>query len=88
MISSATWVQGDWHEFLVECAHQDPQVAGWSDSTRAKLLQVIVRILVEAKYLESARSMKLTPKSLHPDVRRYLSARHEAYVLDCLERAK
>lgn len=79
---------GDWHEFLVECAHQDPQVAGWSDSTRAKLLQVIVRILVEAKYLENARSMKLTPKSLHPDVRRYLNAHHETYVLDCLERAK
>ena len=78
----------DWHDFLAECAHHDPAVAGWSESTRAKLFQVIVRILVEAKYLQNARSMKLTPRSLHPEVRRYLAAHHETYVLECLERAK
>lgn len=78
----------DWHDFLAECAHHDPAVAGWSESTRAKLLQVIVRILVEAKYLASSRSLKLTPQSLHPEVRRYLHTHHETYVLDCLERLK
>lgn len=77
----------DWQDFLAECAHQDPAVAGWSDSTKTKLFQVIIRILVEAKYLESARTMKLSPRSLHPTVRRYLLERNEAYVLDCLERA-
>lgn len=76
----------DWQDFLAECAHQDPAVAGWSDSTKTKLFQVIIRILVEAKYLE-ARTMKLSPRSLHPTVRRYLLERNEAYVLDCLERA-
>ena len=78
----------DWHDFLAECAHHDPAVATWSKLTRAKLLQVIVRILVEAKYLENGRSMKLTPRSLHPDVKRYLIAHHETYVFECLERAK
>ena len=78
----------DWQDFLAECAHHDAAVAEWSDSTKAKLFQVIVRILAEAKYLESARSMRLTPKSLHPDVRRYLSTHHETYVLDCLERVR
>ena len=78
----------DWQDFLAECAHHDAAVAGWSDSTKAKLFQVIVRILAEAKYLESARSMKLTPQSLHPDVRRYLSTHDETYVLDCLERVR
>ena len=78
----------DWQDFLAECAHHDAAVAGWSDSTKAKLFQVIVRILAEAKYLESARSMRLTPQSLHPDVRRYLSTHHETYVLDCLERVR
>jgi hypothetical protein len=78
----------DWQDFLVECAHHDPAVADWSDSTKAKLFQVIVRILAEAKYLESAHSMKLTPQSLHPDVRRYLSSHDETYVLECLERAQ
>jgi hypothetical protein len=77
----------DWADFLAQCAHQDPAVANWSESTRAKLFQVIVRMLVESKYLDTARSMKLTPRSLHPDVRRYLQQRNETYVLECLERA-
>ena len=78
----------DWPDFLAECAHHDPAVTQWADSTRAKLFQVIVRVLAEAKYLDNARSMRLTPRSLHPDVRRYLGERHETYVLECLERAQ
>jgi hypothetical protein len=78
----------DWQDFLVECAHRDLTVASWSATTKAKLFQVIVRILVEAKYLENARSKKLTPPFLHPEVRRYLRNHDETYVLDCLERVK
>lgn len=78
----------DWQDFLAECAHHDPVVADWSDTTKAKLFQVIVRVLAEAKYLENSRSMKLTPHALHPEVRRYLSNHDETYVLDCLERVK
>lgn len=78
----------DWQDFLTECAHHDPAVAAWSDSTKAKLFQVIIRILTETKYLESVRTMKLSPRSLHPVVRRYLVERQETYVLDCLERAQ
>jgi hypothetical protein len=77
----------DWQDFLAECAHHDAAVANWTDGTKAKLFQVIVRILVEAKYLESGRSMKITPPSLHPDVERYLRKHHDSYVLQCLERA-
>ena len=83
----STLVASDWDGFLAECAHHDDAVSGWSELTKAKLFQVIVRILAEAKYLESARSMKLTPQSLHPDVRQYLKNHREAYVLACLERA-
>lgn len=78
----------DWEDFLAECAHQEPGILTWSTSTQTKLREVIVRILAEAKYLESTRSMKLTPRSLHPDVRRYLFERDETYVLECLERAQ
>lgn len=81
-------VSTDWQDFLAECAHHDAAVAGWSDSTKAKLFQVILRILAEAKYLESAHSRRLTPPSLHPDVRRYLITHDETYVLDCLERVR
>jgi Putative inner membrane protein (DUF1819) len=77
---------GDWECFLTECTHRDSIVSQWSVSTQAKLFQVIVRILAEAKYLENTRSMKLTPQSLHPDVRRYLSAQDDTTLLELLER--
>ncbi len=76
----------DWHDFLLEIAHHDSAVAGWSESTKAKLFQVIIRILVEAKFLKDARSMQMTPQTLHPDVRSYLRKHSETYVLECLER--
>jgi len=83
----AALTPADWQNYLTECAHHDPAVLGWSDATQAKLFEVIVRILTESKYLETTRSRRLTPQSLHPDVRRYLALCHETYVLDCLERA-
>ncbi len=77
---------GDWECFLTECTHRDSIVSQWSVSTQAKLFQTIVRILVEAKYLESTCNMKLTPQSLHPDVRRYLSGHGDSALIELLER--
>jgi hypothetical protein len=81
-------IAADWDDFLTECAHQDPAVAKWSESTKDKLFQVVVRILVESKYLSSTKTMGITPRTLHPEVRQYLQARNENYVIDCLERSK
>jgi hypothetical protein len=81
-------IAADWDDFLTECAHQDPAVAKWSESTKDKLFQVIVRILVESKYLSTTKTMTITARTLHPDVRQYLQARDENYVIDCLERSK
>jgi hypothetical protein len=78
---------GNWDGFLTECAHKDPVVSSWSASTQTKLFQVIIRILSEAKYIESTRNMKLTPQSLHPEVKRYLSTSGDTYVMSLLERA-
>jgi len=78
----------DWQDFLVECAHHDPAVSGWSDSTKLKLFQVIVRILAECKFLDGTRTMKLTPPALHPDVARYLRQHNESYLLECMERTQ
>ena len=76
----------DWQDFLIECAHRDPAVACWSESTKLKLFQVIIRMLAETKFLDNSRAMKLTPPSLHPDVSQYLRQHNETYALDCLER--
>lgn len=62
-----------WDSFLTECAHRDDGVNAWATSTRLKLFQVIVRILVEAKFLDSTKTMQLTPPMLHPRLHTYLS---------------
>jgi len=62
----------DWINFLKVCEQKDSAVSSWSESTHAKLGQVIFRILAEAKYLDSTRSLKLVPVSLTPEVLGYL----------------
>ncbi len=72
-----------WDAFLADCEQHDPAVAGWAATTRLKLFQVIVRILAEAKYLDSSRTMGLTPPMLHPQLRVYLKKLGD---LDTLQR--
>jgi Putative inner membrane protein (DUF1819) len=74
-----------WDAFLVECEHRDAAVGTWAATTRKKLFQVIVRILAEAKYLDSARHMGLTPPMLHPTVRAYLNRLGDATTLARME---
>lgn len=75
----------DWDSFLHECEQRDPTVAEWSHTTRTKLLQVILRILAEAKYIDSTKSMRLTPPLLHPKVLRYISMHKDTYAKQALE---
>ena len=78
----------NWEDFLTECAHRDSSVTGWNENTKIKIINGIARILIETKYLVDRKSMKLSPRDLHPVVRRYLVERNEKFVLDCLERTK
>lgn len=75
----------DWKNHVVLCAQRDGAVSTWSETTKAKLGQVIFRILAEARYVDSTRSLKLTPVSLTPEVRAYLVGRKETYVLRCMD---
>ena len=61
-----------WDAFWVECANRDPSILAWSDLTKNKLFQVILRILAQVKYIESNKSKRITPPLLHPQVVRYL----------------
>lgn len=74
-----------WDAFLSECEHRDDAVAGWSESTREKLFQVIVRILAEARYLDSTRKLGLTPPMLHPKARDWLKQLGDAQTLALME---
>lgn len=75
----------DWESFLADCRHRDPEIAKLSDTTKAKMLQVVLRILAEGKYLESTRSLRLTPPHLHPDVVRHLRMHGETAVLALMD---
>lgn len=74
-----------WDAFLSECEHRDEAVAGWSPSTREKLFQVIVRILAEARYLDSTRKLGLTPPMLHPKTCAWLKQLGDAETLALME---
>jgi len=74
-----------WEPFLADCTTRDPAVAAWTDVTRRKLLQVIVRMLAEARYLESTRSLRLLPPHINPAVVRMLSALGEHSLLLTME---
>ena len=74
-----------WDGFLADCIRRDDQVEGWAASTKEKLFQVIVRILAEAKYLDTTRKMNLTPPILHPGAVSYLKLRGDAETLALME---
>ena len=61
-----------WDAFWVECANRDSSILDWSELTKSKLFQVILRILAQVKYIESNKSKRITPPILHPQVIRYL----------------
>lgn len=78
----------DWSDFLESCGHLDANVCSWTETTRKKLGQVVFRILAESKYVDSTRSLKLTPVMVVDEVRRYLLKNQEHYVLKRMEVAQ
>jgi hypothetical protein len=75
----------DWRNFLADCENRDEIVAGWSESTKKKLGQVIIRILAEVGYLESSRNLQFSPILIHPKVRDYIVNHHLDEILRCME---
>jgi hypothetical protein len=78
----------DWTKYLDSCELIDPHVKNFTESTRKKLKQIIFRILVESKYLESQKSPKLNPVRVEPELKSFLTKYDETYVLSCLEVSK
>lgn len=75
----------DWEKYLESCELIDPHVKDFTESTRKKLKQIIFRILVESKYLESQKLPKLIPVRIEPELKSFLTKYQENYVLSCLE---
>lgn len=75
----------DWETFFEESAQREPHILRWSQSTQNKLREVIYRTLAEALYLSNTRRPRLEPVLLATEVRSYLNARNESYVLRCMD---
>lgn len=78
-------VQKDWDDFLQECELRDPVVAGWSELTKAKLFEVIVRILAEGRYLNSSKEKIIQGVMIRPEIRAYLEATNDQTTLASME---
>ena len=65
-ISDTTFAKIDLNSYFLRLQEQDDWVASWSDSTIAKLKQVIAKILVENEYIDNIKSTRLNPVWLQP----------------------
>ena len=74
-----------WAEFLEDCAHRDPTVSEWKESSKKKMGQVVFRILAESGYLVSTRSLKLQPVRIRPELNQLLMDNHQQRLLACME---
>lgn len=73
-----------WDDFLADRAHRDPAIADWSPSSCKKMGQVAFRMLSEVGLMESARSRRLRPLILRPEVLDLLERHRLIRLLDCL----
>jgi len=78
----------DLHGFFLRLQEQDDWVAAWSDQTIAKLRQVLTKILVENRYLDSIKAERLNPVLLSPILERAIRKSGQEIALpafNCLE---
>lgn len=52
--------------FFMQLQEQNDIIASWSDSTIAKIKQVLLKIMVETEYIDNTKSEKLNPVWLYP----------------------
>ncbi|TDO13938.1 putative inner membrane protein DUF1819 [Halomonas ventosae] len=73
-----------WDDFLDDRAFRDPAITDWTASSRRKMGQVAFRMLCEVGLLDNARSRRLRPLMLRPEVVSLLERHHLIRLLDCL----
>ncbi len=67
----------DMNIFFIRLQEQDDNVASWSDSTVAKLKQVLSKILVENEYIDNSRAGHLNPVWLNPILENAICRSHD-----------
>lgn len=67
--------------FFLRLQEQDDGVASWSDSTIAKIKQILARILVENGYLDTLRSVQLRSVMPSPVLENAIRAQGDGLML-------
>lgn len=75
----------DWPPFIADCIARDASVSTWGESTLKKHLQVILRILAEARYVDSTRSLQLIAPHLNPAVKSMLRNTGDSDLIGVME---
>lgn len=74
-----------WADFLEDCAHRDPAIHDWKESSKKKMGQVAFRMLAEVGYLKSTRSLKLQHVVIRPEIRAMLDDTYKQRIKKCME---
>ena len=72
-------------DFLEGCRERDPEMPQWNETTRRRLRSSVFQMLAQAGYIEDTRSHKLQTVHIADQVRHYLKANKEDYVLRCIQ---
>tara|TARA_R110002049_G_scaffold30289_2_gene102951 strand:+ start:1224 stop:1835 length:612 start_codon:yes stop_codon:yes gene_type:complete len=74
-----------WNDFLEDCAHKDPVIHDWKESSKKKMGQVVFRILAEMGYINNTRSLKLQTVLIRPEIKIMLEDTYKQRIKDCLD---
>jgi len=74
-----------WTDFLGDCAHRDPDIDDWKESTKKKMGQVVFRMLAEMGYLKSTRSLQLQHVIIRPEIKTMLVDSYKQRIKECME---
>ena len=66
-----------WEHFIEDCRNRDPGMSDWSESTVSRLRSTVFAILVQADYVENARTLKLQTIHVAREVLNYLRDQDE-----------
>lgn len=74
-----------WNDFLEDCAHKDPVIHDWKESSKKKMGQVVFRMLAEMAYVNNSRSLKLQTVLIRPEIKAMLEDNYQHRIKDCLD---
>lgn len=80
-LRDASFGKIDVNGFFLRLQEQDDWVATWSDSTIAKVEQVLKKVLVENEYLDSMNADHLNPVWLHPMLENAIRSNNDDVIL-------